>query len=1259
MLKSLLRLNNYVGKSIVGLSLAGLCFFPGSSFAQLAGGTYTINSGAATGGTNYNNFTDAALALGSGILGDVTFNVVAGSGPYTERLVLPNIPGTGPDGIGGFNYVTFNGNGNTLQYAATSSTARSTVFFDGMDYVILDSLTIKTTGTSYGWGIHFYNQSNNNIVRNCTIDCGTSTSSNFNGVIMSGSTSSYFTFGNSEDLTFEDNTFEGGYHGARIYGAGTANFRNGYTFTGNSFSCYYYGIYTYYTGDVIVQDNYFTKDPSFSSVYGYNCYIGYSSNIDVQRNVFAKSGYAGLYMRYVNRYNIPTANSVVANNIVEGEWMGTSTRYGIYMYYVDNLDFVYNSVNINPAGSGTLYGAYYYYSNAAFQNNSFRLEGTGTVNMVFSFGSTGTFDNNNFWTENTGARYYWSGTYYYSWANFLSGSSTNANSLFTDPDYTSDTDLFPLSATLDGNATPVSVTTDFTGATRNATTPDIGAFEYTPPQDDAGVTALIQPVAVCPDTNTIVVLVKNAGAQPLTSFDVYYAVTGGTYTGVTQGPVSVSGTNIIPGGDTAITLSTSFIMAGNTTYSIQAWTSNPNNTTDNRMSNDTLTIDAETALNGVYTINPTGSGATNYTSFTDAITALNTYGVCDHVTFDVTAATYNEQVVMGAVTGASDAATITFHPDPANTSPVELEWNSTSSTNNYTLMLDGSDWVTFDDITIKSLNNSYATTVYLNNDATNNTFMNCDLTAPTGATLWPGYNVQLYGADAEYNTFENNNIANGYYGIYAYGYGGNTTDFPHGNVFDGNNITEAFYYGAYLYYQEESVFNNNIIHSSNANNYGRAMYGYMFYSNSFEMIGNDVQWPSNYWGVYVYMGGTASEHATIANNLIHIGDSTSTIGTTTYGLYFYGGFADIVYNTVVAEGNAGYAAYLGGGLNKLHNNILLAANSSLSSLYLNGSYALIESDYNAFSGDGAIAQGSNTLSDWQNNSGFDANSIEPQGLFTNFDSLRTCNDDLVGAGTPLELIVDDIDSDGRSLTAPTIGADEYVSPGGFTLGDDFLLCPGDTVSIGQEINGATYAWTTGATTGVIEVTNPGTYGVTVTTSCGTGNSELLIGDANPTASFTSVSAFLTHEFTNTSINGDTYLWDFGDGSSSTDENPTHAYAENGSYEVCLTVENDCGSNQDCKTITFTVGVEDIELDNQITMQPNPAKDLVTFNWNVTSPMVNVDILNVQGQSVAHYQLNDVQAGSTNNINVSGFERGVYLVQFRSEEAVSVKRLILH
>jgi len=39
-----------------------------------------------------------------------------------------------------------------------------------------------------------------------------------------------------------------------------------------------------------------------------------------------------------------------------------------------------------------------------------------------------------------------------------------------------------------------------------------------------------------------------------------------------------------------------------------------------------------------------------------------------------------------------------------------------------------------------------------------------------------------------------------------------------------------------------------------------------------------------------------------------------------------------------------------------------------------------------------------------------------------------------------------------------------------------------------------------------------------------------------------------------------YLWDFGDGETSTEQHPTHAYAETGTYTVSLTVDGPCGED---------------------------------------------------------------------------------------------------
>ncbi len=52
------------------------------------------------------------------------------------------------------------------------------------------------------------------------------------------------------------------------------------------------------------------------------------------------------------------------------------------------------------------------------------------------------------------------------------------------------------------------------------------------------------------------------------------------------------------------------------------------------------------------------------------------------------------------------------------------------------------------------------------------------------------------------------------------------------------------------------------------------------------------------------------------------------------------------------------------------------------------------------------------------------------------------------------------------------------------------------------------------------------------------------------------------KFINKSENAVSYSWDFGDGETSTEENPTHTYAEKGEYEVNLVAEGEDGSTDD-------------------------------------------------------------------------------------------------
>jgi len=102
-------------------------------------------------------------------------------------------------------------------------------------------------------------------------------------------------------------------------------------------------------------------------------------------------------------------------------------------------------------------------------------------------------------------------------------------------------------------------------------------------------------------------------------------------------------------------------------------------------------------------------------------------------------------------------------------------------------------------------------------------------------------------------------------------------------------------------------------------------------------------------------------------------------------------------------------------------------------------------------------------------------------------------------------------------------------------------------------------------------TSAGTYDVTLTITDDNGNTsevthQVTITQTQVTANFTATnnvgcSAPLTVTFNNTSANANIFYWDFGDGSTSTDENPEHTYNQPGIYDVKLiSSSNICGTD---------------------------------------------------------------------------------------------------
>ncbi|MEL7146769.1 MAG: PKD domain-containing protein [Bacteroidota bacterium] len=93
----------------------------------------------------------------------------------------------------------------------------------------------------------------------------------------------------------------------------------------------------------------------------------------------------------------------------------------------------------------------------------------------------------------------------------------------------------------------------------------------------------------------------------------------------------------------------------------------------------------------------------------------------------------------------------------------------------------------------------------------------------------------------------------------------------------------------------------------------------------------------------------------------------------------------------------------------------------------------------------------------------------------------------------------------------------------------------------------------------------------------------------PTVEFTQDRNFSepggTVTFTNSTVDADSYFWEFGDGGISTDENPTHTYMEKGDYTVTLKARGS-GGQEASSTATVVVGSRFVTAISFIAVNPN-------------------------------------------------------------------------
>jgi len=166
---------------------------------------------------------------------------------------------------------------------------------------------------------------------------------------------------------------------------------------------------------------------------------------------------------------------------------------------------------------------------------------------------------------------------------------------------------------------------------------------------------------------------------------------------------------------------------------------------------------------------------------------------------------------------------------------------------------------------------------------------------------------------------------------------------------------------------------------------------------------------------------------------------------------------------------------------------------------------------------------------------------------------------------------------------------------------------------------------------------PGTYTIHVinsVTNC-SNQDDVIINDESVPAS--SAFQYLTSGLTiagtdiSTGSNLSGWNWTFGDGQSSGEQNPVHTFSAAGTYDVCLTVQNGCGTSQSCQPVEVIFTISPLTVDAAITnvlcygdhtgsidLVVNGGNGAYTYNW--TAPDTTYSTSFIDSLPAGTYQL---------------------------------------
>lgn len=448
---------------------------------------------------------------------------------------------------------------------------------------------------------------------------------------------------------------------------------------------------------------------------------------------------------------------------------------------------------------------------------------------------------------------------------------------------------------------------------------------------------------------------------------------------------------------------------------------------------DEFTPYSTSKYSGTVTVDKTGAG--DFVSLKQAVDTLLRYGVSGALTVEFASETYNENVLIREIPGASATNRITFVSAAQDSTAVNIQYSSSSESDNYLVCLYGADYITFKQMTFNAAGTTYGKVVNMFGYSHDNNLENNVFNGSGWGTSYDDRTIvvaNLYRTDNL--TIRNNVFNNGGRSIRLQGV--STTDNTTGLLIKNNEFI-----GTYRNINLEN-FTSFEISNNTMNEFTDAGIGLYNCLNPLLVNANKLSSTSSgSRGMYLNTC-TGISYGVISNNFISLVTSSQQ-----YALSIESSqYQKIYYNSVYIVGsstyNRAFSNTSSSNVTVKNNNFIINGNGY--AYYNDNATGIVASDYNNLFTKGTYIgywgnASAQTFSDFKMISSSDANSMNVNPAFVSNTDLHTNSYWIDNKGTSISGITKDIDGETRSGTTPDIGADEYTSTnipleGTYTIG---------------------------------------------------------------------------------------------------------------------------------------------------------------------------------------------------------------------------------